>query len=205
MPTPMDNGYVTVAERLAAFTEEHKAGLIQTELLTFTPTFVVVGAKVWRDRATADAGKLADGTGMASMPIPGPTRFTENSEVENAETSAIGRALAAIGYLAKDENGKARISSAEEIASKSGDGEPKRRRSKTSGEDLASTKQLGMIRGLAKELDMDDEELRAFTKKETGKLNSKQITKEDASKMIDVLKVRQAADGGDVVDEEDAA
>lgn len=195
---PMDNGYVTVAERLAAFTEEHKAGLILTELLSHTPTFVVVGAKVYRDRASADDGKLPDGTGMASMPIPGPTRFTENSEVENAETSAIGRALAAIGYLAKDENGKARISSAEEIASKSGESGSKRRTSKKSGEELASTKQLGMIRALAGELEMDDDELREFTKKETGKLNSKQITKEDASAMIDVLKVRLATDGAEV-------
>lgn len=197
---PMDNGYVTVADRLAAFTEEHKAGLIQTELLNFSGDFVVVGAKVWRDRATADDGKLADGTGMASMPIPGPTSFTKNSEVENAETSAIGRALAAIGYLAKDEKGNARISSSEEIASKSGGDDGKRRfkTGKNAGEEKASGKQLGKIRQLAEELEMDDDELREFTKKETGRTNSGQITKEDASKMIDVLKVRLATDGAEV-------
>lgn len=190
MPTPMDMGYVTVAERLAAFNEEHKAGLILTELLTFTGEFVVVGAKVWRDRASADASKLPDGTGMASMPIPGPTSFTKNSEVENAETSAIGRALAAIGYLAKDENGKARISTAEEIASKSG--------GEGASPDKASQKQLGAIRGIASDIGMSDEELRELTKKETGKFNSKQLTRADASKLIDVLKVIQATDGGEV-------
>lgn len=197
MATPMDNGYVMVADRHLKFVEDHPNGLIETELVTFTGSFVVIAARVWKDRANADADKRPDGTGLASMPIPGPTSFTKNSEVENAETSALGRALAMIGYHAKES-----MASKEEIDSKSG-GE-KTRVSKKSGEELASNKQLGAIRGIASNLGMSDEELREFTKKETGKFNSRQLTKEDASKMIDLLKAREAAGGGELADEEAA-
>lgn len=198
MANPIEQGYQTVAVRLAAFVVDKPNGLIQTELLHFDPSFVVIGAKLWKDRANADAGKLPDGTGLASMPIPGPTNFTKNSEVENAETSAIGRALAAIGYLSKNEKGEATYASKEEIDAKKGEGE---RVSKTSGKPLASAKQKGAIRAMAGELNMSDDELRAFTKDETGKMNSNQLTIEDASKMIDLLKIRIAADGATVAAE----
>src|SRR5699024_1769975 len=38
------------------------------------------------------------GIGHSQMGIPGPTTFTKGSEIENAETSAIGRAIAALGF-----------------------------------------------------------------------------------------------------------
>jgi hypothetical protein len=99
---PIDNGYITVAIRHSAFVEDYPNGLIETYLAHASAGLVVVHCSVWKNREDADNDKRADGTGMASMPIPGPTTFTKNSEVENAETSALGRALAAIGYHAKE-------------------------------------------------------------------------------------------------------
>lgn len=110
--TPMDAGYVMVAERHAAFVKDHPNGMIQTDLAYGSDKLVVVKAMVWK-KGRADYGTPPDGTGMASMPIPGPTSFSKNSEVENAETSAVGRALAMIGYHAKHT-----MASGDEIAMK---------------------------------------------------------------------------------------
>ena len=200
---PIEQGYQTVAVRLAAFVEQHDAGLIQTELLSITEKMAVVGAKVWKDRANADAGKLPDGTGLASMPIPGPTKFTENSEVENAETSAIGRALAAIGYLSKNEKGEATYASKEEIDAKKGtkSSKPKSKAADDDedGEETITDRQLVRLMTLAKKAGMDKEGIQAFVKKETGKFRSKQITQEEVQKLFDLLDVMIAAGGGEVV------
>jgi hypothetical protein len=53
------------------------------------------------------------GIGHSSLTIPGATPYTRGSELENAETSAWGRALAALGFEVK----KA-IASADEVRSK---------------------------------------------------------------------------------------
>jgi hypothetical protein len=41
------------------------------------------------------------GTGWSSLQIPGATPFTKGSEIENCETSAWGRAIAALGFEVK--------------------------------------------------------------------------------------------------------
>lgn len=186
MVTPMDNGYVMVAERHAAFVSDYPEGVIQTGLvsLSFDPAskvgFCVVTASVWKNRETAVAGEPPDGTGLSSMPIPGVTSFTKNSEVENCETSAIGRALAAIGYHAKES-----MASKEEIAAKTEEPTAKRRVSKTSGEDLATPAQLRRMFKLAREAGIDPKEedgktlLAAVVLTATQKRSSKQLLKTD--------------------------
>jgi hypothetical protein len=118
--TPMDAGYVMVADRHAQFVIDHPNGIINTELAFATSAdgvgLVVVKASVWKERANMEARHNPDGTGLASMPIPGVTSFTRNSEVENAETSALGRALAMIGY-----HPKSTMASEDEIHMKKGD------------------------------------------------------------------------------------
>jgi hypothetical protein len=47
--------------------------------------------------------------GWAAEPVPGPTSFTKDSELMNAETAAWGRAIAALGFATK------KIASAEEV------------------------------------------------------------------------------------------
>ena len=88
--------YVTVAQRLSAFYERYPDGRVAS----FTPevvtigdrTFVSVTASVWR--STED---IIPCSATAWEPFPGKTPYTKDSEMMNAETSAIGRALAAAG------------------------------------------------------------------------------------------------------------
>jgi hypothetical protein len=83
--------------------------------------FVVVAGTSWVVY-TAAAYRTPDdprpGIGTAWEPIPGPTPFTKDSEVQNAETAAWGRALIAIGASTK--NG---IASKEEVTNRQQPGE----------------------------------------------------------------------------------
>jgi hypothetical protein len=88
--------YVTVNERIDAFYAKYPEGSLQSEIVTHTPKIVVVKAMAFR---TQDDPR--PGIGHSMMMIPGTTPYTEDSEVENAETSAWGRALAALGFEVK--------------------------------------------------------------------------------------------------------
>jgi len=107
--------YVDVASRIRQFYEQHPEGAIRPfnpdkpfELITVgTETFVVMSVAVYRHAAD----KTPAGVGTAQEPFPGKTPYTRNSEIQNCETSAIGRAIVAAG-AADTRKG---ISSAEEI------------------------------------------------------------------------------------------
>jgi len=115
---PLD--YVDVASRLAEMREKFPDLTMQQ----IDMKFLQVGGKDWVVY-TAAAYRTPDdqrpGIGTAWEPIPGPTPYTKDSEVQNAETAAWGRALIAIGASTK--NG---IASAEEVTNRSG-GEPQNR------------------------------------------------------------------------------
>jgi len=104
-------GYQEVAERVHAFYAQHPHGSIRTESVDFVQVagkdYVLVKAAVYRG-----PDDQLPGTGTAMDPIPGTTPFTRGSEVENAETSSWGRALASIGL------GGRKIATADEIAVK---------------------------------------------------------------------------------------
>lgn len=88
--------YIPVNERLMAFYTKHPEGSIQSDMITLTDNLVVFRASAYR---SPDDSK--PGVGHSSMTIPGSTSFTRGSEIENAETSAWGRALAALGFEVK--------------------------------------------------------------------------------------------------------
>lgn len=88
----LDN-YVPVEDRIERFYEKHPEGSIQTELAHLSDHMVVVKAYAYR---SPDDPRPA--TGHSQLNIPGTTSFTKGSEVENAETSAVGRALAMMGF-----------------------------------------------------------------------------------------------------------
>lgn len=100
--------YVQVNERIAAFVDKHPRGSLQSEIVELTDSRVTVKAYAYRDEADPRPG-----IGHSSLNIPGSTPYTKGSEIENAETSAWGRAIAALGFEVKRG-----IASREEIANK---------------------------------------------------------------------------------------
>ena len=94
------NSYETVESRIKRFYEENPDGRIITENLTSSSdrsvsTWVVL-AKIYLS-AGDQANDLAKATGLA-FEIDGGMGANQTSALENAETSAIGRALANAGY-----------------------------------------------------------------------------------------------------------
>ena len=105
---PLD--YIDVATRIVEFREKFPQGSLQQVKYEF----VTVNNKDWVVY-TAAAYRSPDdqrpGIGTAWEPIPGPTNFTRDSEVQNAETAAWGRAM--VAALAVDT--KKGIASSEEV------------------------------------------------------------------------------------------
>ena len=106
--------YIDVASRLADMREKFP----DLTMSQVKMEFVEVAGKSWVVY-TAAAYRTPDdiqpGIGTAWEPIPGPTSFTKDCEVQNAETAAWGRALIAIGASTK--NG---IASSEEVTNRRG-------------------------------------------------------------------------------------
>jgi hypothetical protein len=100
--------YIEVNERIIAFKAAHPEGSLQAEIHTLTDKLVVMKAYAYR---TPDDER--PGVGWSSLQIPGATNFTRNAEVENCETSAWGRAIAALGFEVKRG-----IASKQEVANK---------------------------------------------------------------------------------------
>ena len=88
--------YVSVNERIEAFYKAHPHGSIQAEIHTLTDKLVVMKAVAYRE-----PGDTLPCIAHSQLGIPGKTSFTKDSEVENAETSAVGRALAMMGFEVK--------------------------------------------------------------------------------------------------------
>jgi hypothetical protein len=124
--------YIDVATRITEFRDKHPAGSLAPwdpakpyELIKadgigkdgkpFTATFVVVVAAA---RRTPD--DPAPGVGMAWEVFPGRTPYTLGSELMNAETSAWGRAIIAVGAA----DSKKGIASAEEVRNRAAEREP---------------------------------------------------------------------------------
>jgi hypothetical protein len=127
---PLD--YIDVATRIVEFREKFPQGSLQQVKYEF----VTVNNKDWVVY-TAAAYRSPDdqrpGIGTAWEPIPGPTNFTRDSEVQNAETAAWGRAM--VAALAVDT--KQGIASSQEVRNR------QVKSSATSKDWLAMAKELG--------------------------------------------------------------
>jgi hypothetical protein len=108
--------YIDVAERIVEFRTKHPDGSLQQQTLDFRE---VAGG--WWVVYTAAAYRSPDdprpGIGTAWEPVPGKTNFTRDSELQNAETAAWGRAI--VAALAADT--KRGIASAEEVRNRQDD------------------------------------------------------------------------------------
>jgi hypothetical protein len=107
------SGYIEVHERIHAFYEKHPEGSLRGdwEVVQILDDVVIS----YRAVAYRTPDDRRPGIGHATEPYPGKTSFTLDSEVANAETSAWGRALAALGFEVKRG-----IASASEVRNREG-------------------------------------------------------------------------------------
>lgn len=198
----LDN-YVPVNERIEKFYSDHPTGRIVTNILEHDHNsgFVLFQAMIFRDcecenpAATGHAYELA-----------GQGHVNKTSHIENCETSAVGRALAMLGYeiqrgiASREEMQKVERQTAKTIskaadaiadlgtAVKGWNGKPsngKPATGKATGEkDLATTAQITFINKLAVDHDIDAD---AFARKEFEGVAIGDLSKAAASYIIDQL------------------
>ena len=158
--------YEPVASRLARFWEKHPEGRVITKLITIEGDRVVVQADIYVDRE--DDRPIA--TDFAEE-IRGSNNVNKTSHVENACTSAIGRALADCDFASStDWTKRPSREEMQKVERMSGDTRI------TEPSNLASEKQQNMIRAVCKSM---------------GKVppaNLQGMTKREASAYIDTLK-----------------
>lgn len=106
--------YVPVADRIISFRDKYPEGTLRPANPSEPFRLVEIDGKTFL-AYTAAAYRTADdaapGIGCAWEPVPGLTNFTRNSELQNAESSAWGRALIAVGAA----DAKRGIASAEDV------------------------------------------------------------------------------------------
>ena len=175
--------YVDVAERIRLFYEKWPDGRIVTmkfavEIVGDRP-FALCHAQAYR---TPDDPRPCSGT--AWEPIPGPTPYTKDSELMNAETAAWGRAIIAAGIPSK------KIASADEVKARV-DGNVA---SSVASTDKAVTKaQHAKIGAVIKELtevapEQDwTQNARGWIDEQFGKKSRADLTTVEAGKLIDYL------------------
>ena len=158
--------YEPVASRLARFWEKHPEGRVITKLITFEGDRVIVQADIYVDRE--DDRPVA--TDFAEE-IRGSSNVNKTSHIENACTSAIGRALADCDFASStDWTKRPSREEMQKVQRMSGDTRI------TEPSNLASEKQQNMIRAVCKSM---------------GKVppaNLQGMTKREASAYIDQLK-----------------
>ena len=158
--------YEPVASRLARFWEKHPEGRVITKLITFEGDRVIVQADIYVDRE--DDRPIA--TDFAEE-IKGSNNVNKFSHVENACTSAIGRALSDADFASStDWTKRPSREEMQKVSRMSGETHI------TEPSNLASEKQQNMIRAVCKSM---------------GKVppaNLQGMTKREASAYIDTLK-----------------
>jgi hypothetical protein len=106
--------YVDVAERIRQFYAQHPEGSLKCGS---PPQIVEAGGKpfvMYHAQAFRHPDDPLPSDGWAWEPVPGPTQFTKDSELMNAETAAWGRAIVALGFETK------KIASKQEVRNRQG-------------------------------------------------------------------------------------
>lgn len=105
----IDPDYVEVPERMREFFGKYPDGCLQTVEIR-AMTFGDLDFLVYIAAAYREPDDPRPGHGSAWEPVPGKTPYTKDSELMNAETSAWGRAIMAIGASESK-----KVASAEEV------------------------------------------------------------------------------------------
>lgn len=94
------DSYVDVAERIQEFKKKFPDGSLQQVAVEFRE-FAGQHWVIYTAAAYRFPEDERPGIGTAWEPVPGKTPYTKDSELMNAETSAWGRAIVAIGLETK--------------------------------------------------------------------------------------------------------
>ena len=175
--------YVDVAERIRQFYEKYPDG----RLVTGSPPQVhEAGGKpyIWyHAKAYRTPDDPLPGDGWAAEPVPGPTPFTRDSELMNAETAAWGRAIVALGFSTKH------IASANEVRNRSG--------TQATDNGKAGQAQVAEIRTKIGRLAgaglIDAKQFAAGLAADYGVAKAEELTKAEASEVIDLLTAKEKA------------
>jgi hypothetical protein len=134
---PIDPEYNTVPERIAEFTTKYPDGRLRQLSVEFVRDFGGADWIVYTAEALRSADDEKPGQGTAWERVPGLTNFTRNSEMQNAETSAWGRAIvAALAAVTK----RGPISSLEEKQNRTAERDPNELRKAIELAEKATTK-----------------------------------------------------------------
>ena len=174
------DGYTTVNQRILTFFERYPTGTISThpaKIITLNDhTFISVMAEV---NITPDSPPVL---AEAWEVFPGKTPYTRDSEMMNAATSAIGRALMQLGIgIDKSAASADEVQLAQERRSDTGDGPAPRTGAKKW---KATEKQIGAVQNMFKAVPMKDQLrlLEAITTKGTWE----ELTGDDVDLMFSI-------------------
>lgn len=188
------NEYLEVKWRLVWLRTEHPDAVIETNLVRLEGNFAVFEAKV-----TIPSGGSA--TGYGSEDSQGFRDF-----IEKAETKAVGRALAGLGFgtqFCTDFDFGAtqgRVVDSPVALRNVPNNQAPRQASGASGGKLASDRQMGAIYAISRKLGMEPDRLGEFAENvigvyETGTKDNPLITAKQASDLIEALSAEQEATG----------
>ena len=134
--------YQTVALRIKNFREKHPDWGIRTQIIGEPDKSVLMIAQIWN-------GEFLVATGHAEE-VRGQSNINKTSAIENCETSAIGRALACLGY------GGTEFASADEVQN-----------AIQQQGNFISDKQVKVLTKLVQETDSDNPKFYQFAKAHT--------------------------------------
>lgn len=168
--------YLEVKWRLAWLRSEHPDAVLTTELHSHEN-----GRAIFTAHVQIPNGGSATGWGSETVD-------TFENYIEKAETKAIGRALAAVGFgtqFCDDFNDTGAIADAP-VAFSRANGQQQQ------ADSLATNAQKSMIQYKARQAHLEPEKLVEFIQETTGKTFN-DLTKREASKVIDALSDAQGA------------
>ena len=154
------NDYVQVNERVMKFWQDHKEGRINTEIIRWEDGVIVMKAVVFAN--CTDAEPNATGNAYEKEES---SHINKTSALENCETSAIGRALAVMGYeIKKSIASREEVSNAVEQQNKLKQAASTTTRT-TTEQRGATTAQINAIRKIAesKKVDISKHDLKTMT------------------------------------------
>jgi len=183
--------YLEVKWRLVWLRELHPDAVIETELVSHTDQMAI-----FRARVSIPNGGSATGFGSE-----GYDDFREY--IEKAETKALGRALAALGFGTQfcpdfefgATNGKV-VDSPIDFASTRGrrvtaNANQRPQRSVANLTQPITSRQIGFLQAIAREIGLDEAELETETQQQYGKRLA-ELDRRDASAMIERLQNRRS-------------